>query len=458
MMKGLVADENMSNLTCASSEISASSGTRNDTPVSLYAHNRYSSTSAIQEPQPKKKRNLPGNPDPEAEVVALSPKTLLATNRFFCEICNKGFRRDQNLQLHRRGHNLPWKLKQRNNKEVIKKKVYVCPEVTCVHHDPSRALGDLTGIKKHFCRKHGEKKWKCEKCSKRYAVQSDWKAHSKICGTKEYKCDCGTIFSRRDSFITHRAFCDALAQESVRSVTAVNPLLHSHPLQAPPPLLLSKKQQDNFPPWLGGESAATTGGNILIRPLISTSHLDQSFNLIHQNPNNNPTTPSLPRFQSPASSPYMSATALLQKASQIGHMPQSDPQCTTIMPNSSSSSAVSGLGMPSRDDQIIMGLPHALASYGNKAADGFVASDNYLEDGATPPNNATSLFHDMMVNNNNTASSANNNAFDVRSSSSFEDALRGMLNKRFFNISGLDHLGSSTSYGKQSRNQTPWQG
>lgn len=167
---------------------------------------------------PKKKRNLPGMPDPDAEVIALSPKTLLATNRFVCEICNKGFQRDQNLQLHRRGHNLPWKLRQRTTKEV-RKRVYVCPEPSCVHHNPARALGDLTGIKKHFCRKHGEKKWKCERCSKKYAVQSDWKAHMKTCGTREYKCDCGTLFSRRDSFITHRAFCDALAEESARSQT-----------------------------------------------------------------------------------------------------------------------------------------------------------------------------------------------------------------------------------------------
>ncbi|KAF5194269.1 Zinc finger protein [Thalictrum thalictroides] len=159
--------------------------------------------------------------DPEAEVIALSPKTLMATNRFLCEICGKGFQRDQNLQLHRRGHNLPWKLRQRSSKEP-KKRVYVCPEKSCVHNHPSRALGDLTGIKKHFCRKHGEKKWKCEKCSKRYAVQSDWKAHSKTCGTREYRCDCGTLFSRRDSFITHRAFCDALAEETARVNAASN--------------------------------------------------------------------------------------------------------------------------------------------------------------------------------------------------------------------------------------------
>uniref|UniRef100_A0A0E0MSL4 C2H2-type domain-containing protein n=1 Tax=Oryza rufipogon TaxID=4529 RepID=A0A0E0MSL4_ORYRU len=222
------AEENMSNLTSASGD--------------------QASVSSHPAPPPaKKKRSLPGNPDPEAEVIALSPRTLMATNRYVCEICGKGFQRDQNLQLHRRGHNLPWKLKQRNPKEVVRKKVYVCPEAGCVHHDPARALGDLTGIKKHFSRKHGEKKWKCDKCSKRYAVHSDWKAHSKVCGTREYRCDCGTLFSRRlswpppppppwpssevlmiglrcgcrrDSFITHRAFCDALAEESARAVTA----------------------------------------------------------------------------------------------------------------------------------------------------------------------------------------------------------------------------------------------
>lgn len=180
---------------------------------------------------PKRKRNLPGTPgiiyflflfnfrfwflevvvyflllkqliaDPDAEVIALSPNSLLATNRFICDICNKGFQRDQNLQLHRRGHNLPWKLKQRTGNE-IRKRVYVCPEKSCVHHDPSRALGDLTGIKKHFSRKHGEKKWTCQRCTKKYAVQSDWKAHMKICGSKEYRCDCGTLFSRLN-FIQH---------------------------------------------------------------------------------------------------------------------------------------------------------------------------------------------------------------------------------------------------------------
>ncbi|KAK6921417.1 Zinc finger, double-stranded RNA binding [Dillenia turbinata] len=219
---------------------------REEDQNSKMQHSTTSSVANTNTTPQKKKRNLPGTPskyleililfipfnmirtsifridlNPDAEVIALSPRTLMATNRFICEVCNKGFQREQNLQLHRRGHNLPWKLKQKTTKEV-KRKVYLCPEPTCVHHDPSRALGDLTGIKKHYSRKHGEKKWKCEKCSKRYAVQSDWKAHSKTCGTREYRCDCGTLFSRRDSFITHRAFCDALAQESARHPTNLN--------------------------------------------------------------------------------------------------------------------------------------------------------------------------------------------------------------------------------------------
>ncbi|KAJ7972739.1 Protein indeterminate-domain like [Quillaja saponaria] len=317
----------MSNSTSLSEEASVSSCT-------LGGLNPVVSTFISQPPEkPKKKRSLPGNPDPDAEVIALSPKTLLATNRFVCEICNKGFQRDQNLQLHRRGHNLPWKLKQRNSKEV-KKRAYVCPEPSCVHHNPSRALGDLTGIKKHYCRKHGEKKWKCEKCSKIYAVMSDWKAHTKTCGTREYRCDCGTLFSRKDSFITHRAFCDALAEESARlsanQIANTNPLVQS--------LFPFPNQQQNFQT------------NISLNP----------WDPPHQNPNPNTNTqnlaiphikPEVPNFQIPhlsspppffresqhqhpkglinspfqnlhlttqPTSPHLSATALLQKAATVG--------------------------------------------------------------------------------------------------------------------------------------------
>ncbi|XP_020549139.1 protein indeterminate-domain 12-like [Sesamum indicum] len=269
----------------------------------------------------KKKRNLPGNPDPNAEVVALSPRTLMATNRYICEVCHKGFQRDQNLQLHRRGHNLPWKLKQRPNTQ-IKKRVYVCPEPNCVHHDPSRALGDLTGIKKHYCRKHGEKKWKCDKCSKRYAVQSDWKAHTKICGTREYRCDCGTVFSRKDSFVTHRAFCDALSEENYKTNQSI----------AASGGMMQNQAQDLF-----SNTCTNTGTNILmnpsacipqdhsLKPLSLNSHgimipgsLDPFQNARTLSVNSKTMNAGLNNSNLALSSAYTSATALLQKAAEMG--------------------------------------------------------------------------------------------------------------------------------------------
>uniref|UniRef100_J3MTP0 C2H2-type domain-containing protein n=1 Tax=Oryza brachyantha TaxID=4533 RepID=J3MTP0_ORYBR len=140
----------------------------------------------------KKKRRPAGTPDPDAEVVSLSPRTLLESDRYVCEICNQGFQRDQNLQMHRRRHKVPWKLLKREAGEAARKRGFVCPEPTCLHHDPSHALGDLVGIKKHFRRKHsGHRQWACSRCSKAYAVHSDYKAHLKTCGTRGHTCDCG---------------------------------------------------------------------------------------------------------------------------------------------------------------------------------------------------------------------------------------------------------------------------
>ncbi|XP_022845029.1 protein SHOOT GRAVITROPISM 5-like isoform X2 [Olea europaea var. sylvestris] len=155
----------------------------------------------------KRKRRPAGTPDPDAEVVSLSPKTLLESDRYVCEICSQGFQRDQNLQMHRRRHKVPWKL-QKSETPIVRKRVFVCPELTCLHHDPCHALGDLVGIKKHFRRKHSNyKHWVCEKCSKGYAVQSDYKAHLKTCGTRGHSCDCGRVFSRVESFIEHQDAC-----------------------------------------------------------------------------------------------------------------------------------------------------------------------------------------------------------------------------------------------------------
>ncbi|XP_022137122.1 protein SHOOT GRAVITROPISM 5-like [Momordica charantia] len=111
--------------------------------------------------------------------------------------------------MHRRRHKVPWKLLKRSEAAAaVRKRVFVCPEPSCLHHNPTHALGDLVGIKKHFRRKHSNhKQWVCEKCSKGYAVQSDYKAHLKTCGTRGHSCDCGRVFSRVESFIEHQDAC-----------------------------------------------------------------------------------------------------------------------------------------------------------------------------------------------------------------------------------------------------------
>ncbi|KAG5030335.1 Protein SHOOT GRAVITROPISM 5 [Glycine soja] len=197
----------------------------------------------------KRKRRPAGTPDPDAEVVSLSPKTLLESDRYVCEICNQGFQRDQNLQMHRRRHKVPWKLLKRET-PVVKKRVFVCPEPSCLHHDPCHALGDLVGIKKHFRRKHSNhKQWVCERCSKGYAVQSDYKAHLKTCGTRGHSCDCGRVFSRVESFIEHQDACNVgrLGPE-----TQPQPQTQTQAVQAAACLSRTASSETNFSngaPW-----------------------------------------------------------------------------------------------------------------------------------------------------------------------------------------------------------------
>nr|GMD21806.1 protein SHOOT GRAVITROPISM 5-like [Ipomoea batatas] len=176
----------------------------------------------------KRKRRPAGTPDPDAEVVSLSPRTLLESDRYVCEFCGQGFQREQNLQMHRRRH---------------KKRVYVCPEPSCLHHDARHALGDLVGIKKHYRRKHSNsKQWVCEKCSKGYAVQSDYKAHLKTCGTRGHSCDCGRVFSRVESFIEHQDACAAKRNNG----TDTQPLLHQPICSSTTPSATSPSSDANF--------------------------------------------------------------------------------------------------------------------------------------------------------------------------------------------------------------------
>ncbi|KAJ8621368.1 hypothetical protein MRB53_029897 [Persea americana] len=235
----------------------------------------------------KRKRRPAGTPDPDAEVVSLSPKTLLESDRYVCEICNQGFQRDQNLQMHRRRHKVPWKLLKRETPEV-RKRVFVCPEPSCLHHDPCHALGDLVGIKKHFRRKHSNhKQWVCDKCSKGYAVQSDYKAHLKTCGTRGHSCDCGRVFSRVESFIEHQDACNAGRLRS--------------DLQTPQPACLSRTASSPSPSSETNFSAPTWPS--LRMPTACSSKIPTAADIRHNlelqllpssNPLSNTLDPSIP--------------------------------------------------------------------------------------------------------------------------------------------------------------------
>lgn len=246
------------------------------------------------------------------------------------------------------------------------------------------------------------------------------------------------IINRRDSFITHRAFCDALAEESARAtiINTSNPLLittnHINNQNQNPPLIstpisstsishlnfqtqshfnpldsnnyssfsLKKEHQNhhqithfinnnnnNPPPWL-----------LLPSPSKSSS-LDpnQDLNLI-LNPNHNH------HFPSASPSPHMSATALLQKAAQMGATISGEGATQTIRTHDSSSATNNnnnnnsncnfGLNLSSSRDnqnhQILMmgsstegaGLSHALPLYRNNNRSSTAFSPSAFEGGS----------------------------------------------------------------------------
>ncbi|XP_044409197.1 protein indeterminate-domain 14-like [Triticum aestivum] len=166
------------------------------------------------------------DPDAEAEVVSLSPRTLLEPKTYVCEICNRGFRRGPNLQMHRRRHGVPWEpLQKREAGKAAppgRKRVFVCPEPSCPRHHPSHALSGATAIKRHFRREHGaHRQWPCSRCSRAFAVHGDYKAHLKTCGGSRtrarllrYPCHCGRVFFRVDTFAYHQQTCRAVPPQA----------------------------------------------------------------------------------------------------------------------------------------------------------------------------------------------------------------------------------------------------
>lgn len=79
MMKGFAVDENMSNLTCASGDLSASANSS--------IRNESSSSTHQQQPTQKKKRNLPGNPGIYIYALILIKIIIVFLYKNFISFC-----------------------------------------------------------------------------------------------------------------------------------------------------------------------------------------------------------------------------------------------------------------------------------------------------------------------------------------------------------------------------------
>ncbi|THU42450.1 hypothetical protein C4D60_Mb00t19690 [Musa balbisiana] len=154
---------------------------------------------------------------------SVAGRPLLARTRFICRSATRGSRGTETCQLHRPGHNLPWKLRREQQRQV-RHRVYLCPEATCRPPPPlARPRRDLTGIKKHCCQQATARRRVGSATSAPALRRPDptSRAHARTAAPASNAANAEPIL-RRDSFITHRAFCAPWRQESSRPPTAAS--------------------------------------------------------------------------------------------------------------------------------------------------------------------------------------------------------------------------------------------
>ncbi|XP_020595217.1 protein SENSITIVE TO PROTON RHIZOTOXICITY 1-like [Phalaenopsis equestris] len=158
----------------------------------------------------------------DGQIVEIDAAELMAEHVHFCEICGKGFRRDANLRMHMRAHGDRFKTLEsltkpdgRISSEAIcpgRKVRFSCPFLGCRRnqsHPRFRPLKTTVCVRNHFRRSHCPKLYTCDLCNKKsFSVVADLKSHRKSCGESQWRCTCGTSFSRKDKLFGHVTLFD----------------------------------------------------------------------------------------------------------------------------------------------------------------------------------------------------------------------------------------------------------
>lgn len=189
------------------------------TPHTLYQAN--------EKPSDNSEQPLPTLPkvevtDADAVIVEIDSAKLMAEHVHFCEICGKGFRRDANLRMHMRAHGDRFKSLESLTKPdgriasgevALRRPVrFSCPYLSCRrnrNHALFRPLKTAVCVRNHFRRSHCPKMYTCDLCNeKSFSVVADLKSHRKYCGEIQWRCSCGTSFSRKDKLFAHVTLFD----------------------------------------------------------------------------------------------------------------------------------------------------------------------------------------------------------------------------------------------------------
>ena len=215
---------------------------------------------------------------------------------------------------------------------------------------------------------------------------------------------------RRDSFITHRAFCDALTEESAKAIGGMPVMAQGHHhaamLYSPPPHQLMQQQhqdqlagfQDQQHQIMQQQQHCNYAVQPEMQPWPATPYDDVHHhhqpicNATAQSSATSAPTPTQQQQQQqhqplPAPAAHLSATALLQKAAQMGATiggTGSGPHYTQMAgaATSAAGSATFGLGLSCLSGQQMMTLART-ASHGRSAEDGGAAAAGGANDGMT---------------------------------------------------------------------------